>query len=53
MPSADYIIVDEIQDFELKEIQEFMNAAKKHFLFFGDSAQSIYTRFGKKDFSIE
>ena len=53
MPSADYIIVDEIQDFELKEIQEFMNAAKKHFLFFGDSAQSIYTRFGKKTLSIE
>ena len=53
MPSADYIIVDEIQDFELKEIHEFMNAAKKHFLFFGDSAQSIYTRFGKKTLSIE
>ena len=53
MPSADYIIVDEIQDFELKEIQEFMNTAKKHFLFFGDSAQSIYTRFGKKTLSIE
>ena len=30
-----------------------MNAAKKHFLFFGDSAQSIYTRFGKKTLSIE
>ena len=53
MPSADYIIVDEIQDFELKEIQEFISAAKKHFLFFGDSAQSIYTRFGKKTLSIE
>ncbi len=53
MPSADYIIVDEIQDFELKEIREFMSAAKKHFLFFGDSAQSIYTRFGKKTLSIE
>ena len=31
MPSADYIIVDEIQDFELKEIQEFMNTAKSIF----------------------
>ncbi len=52
-PQADYIIVDEIQDFELDEIQDFINAAKKHYLFFGDSAQSIYTRFGKKTLSIE
>lgn len=42
MPSADYIIVDEIQDFTKEEIIEFMHAAKKHFLFFGDTAQSIY-----------
>jgi len=31
---ADYIIVDEIQD--------FINAARKNFFFFGDNAQSIY-----------
>ena len=42
MPSADYIIVDEIQDFTKEEILEFMHAAKKHFFFFGDTAQSIY-----------
>lgn len=53
MPSADYIIVDEIQDFEKNEIQEFVNAAKKHFLFFGDTAQSIYRHFGKNSLSIE
>ncbi len=53
MPSADYIIVDEIQDFEREEIQEFINAAKKHYLFFGDTAQSIYSHFGKKTLSIE
>lgn len=53
MPAADYIIVDEIQDFELEEINEFISAAKKHYLFFGDSSQSIYTRFGKKTLSIE
>ena len=53
MPSADYIIVDEIQDFEKDEIQEFINAAKKHFLFFGDTAQSIYRHFGKNTLSIE
>lgn len=42
MPSADYIIVDEIQDFTIEEIQEFVKAAKKNFFFFGDTAQSIY-----------
>lgn len=39
---ADYIIVDEIQDFDKDEIQEFINAANKNFFFFGDSAQSIF-----------
>lgn len=42
MPKADYVIVDEIQDFTEEEIQEFMDAARKHFFFFGDTAQSIY-----------
>lgn len=50
---ADYIIVDEIQDFSKEEVLEFINAAKKHFLFFGDSAQSIYNFEGKKTMSIE
>ena len=43
MAEADYIIVDEIQDFTRDEIQEFVNAAKKNFFFFGDTGQSIYT----------
>jgi superfamily I DNA/RNA helicase len=42
MPPADYIIVDEIQDFTKEEILEFVTAAKKNFFFFGDTAQSIY-----------
>lgn len=42
MPSADYTIVDEIQDFTKEEIEQFINATKKHFFFFGDTAQSIY-----------
>lgn len=42
MPSADYIIVDEIQDFSDEEIKEFLNATHKNFFFFGDTAQSIY-----------
>ena len=41
-PTADYVIVDEIQDFDAAEIQDFMAAARKHFFFFGDTAQSIY-----------
>lgn len=42
MPAADYIIVDEIQDFTKEEILEFMHAARKCFFFFGDTAQSIF-----------
>lgn len=42
MPAADYIIVDEIQDFTKEEIAEFVSAARKNFFFFGDTAQSIY-----------
>lgn len=42
MPSADYVIVDEIQDFTATEIKEFIKAAKKNFYFFGDTAQSLY-----------
>ncbi len=45
MPSADYIIVDEIQDFTRDEIQEFVDATGKYFFFFGDTAQSIYEEF--------
>lgn len=46
-PSADFIIVDEIQDFERPEIAEFKRAARRAFFFWGDSAQSIYR--GLKD----
>lgn len=52
MPKADYIIVDEIQDFTKEEIQEFMSAARQHFLFFGDTAQSIYRQYGKQTMTI-
>lgn len=41
-PTADYIIVDEVQDFDLDTIRKFQNSAKKACLFFGDSAQQIY-----------
>lgn len=45
MPMADYTIVDEIQDFTEEEIGEFIAATRKHFFFFGDTAQSIYKPF--------
>lgn len=41
-PTSDYVIVDEIQDFEVNEIKDFFQATKKNFFFFGDTAQSIY-----------
>lgn len=53
MPTADYIIVDEIQDFTKEEILQFMQAAKKCFMFFGDTAQSIYRQYGKQTLTIE
>lgn len=48
-PQTDYIIVDEIQDFDKEEIQAFINATNKHFFFFGDTAQSIYNGIPKPD----
>lgn len=45
MPSADYTIVDEIQDFTNDEIEEFIKSSNKHFFFFGDTAQSIFKDF--------
>lgn len=48
-PSSDYLIVDEIQDFDREEILEFINATNKHFFFFGDTAQSIFNGIPKPD----
>ena len=53
MPKADYIIVDEIQDFDREEIMQFINAAGRCFFFFGDTAQSIYRAFGKETLTID
>ncbi|TDQ15192.1 AAA domain-containing protein [Algoriphagus boseongensis] len=41
-PSADFIIVDEVQDFTKEELTELQSAAKKAFILFGDSAQQLY-----------
>lgn len=52
-PKADYIIVDEIQDFNRDQVKRFMDAAKTAYYFFGDSAQSIYKHFDQPTMSIE
>ncbi|OHB54682.1 MAG: hypothetical protein A2Y12_19170 [Planctomycetes bacterium GWF2_42_9] len=44
-PSADFIIVDEVQDFEHEDISQFKQAANKAFFLWGDSAQSLYRGF--------
>jgi len=41
-PAADYIIVDEAQDFSREEIFQFMQKARKTVFFYGDSAQQLY-----------
>lgn len=41
-PSADYIIVDEAQDFSKDDILLFKSKARKALLLYGDSAQQLY-----------
>lgn len=41
-PPADYIIVDEAQDFSKEDILRFKEKAKKALLLYGDSAQQLY-----------
>jgi superfamily I DNA/RNA helicase len=41
-PSADYIIIDEAQDFSKDDINLFRSKANKALILFGDSAQQIY-----------
>lgn len=47
-PSADYIIVDEVQDFDSTELSQLQNAAKKNLILFGDSAQQLYKNIPNK-----
>lgn len=44
---ADYIIVDEAQDFDKYEIEKLKNSARTAVIFYGDSAQQLYK--GLKD----
>lgn len=47
-PSAEYVIIDEVQDFDTEELRELQQSAKKHFILFGDSAQQIYKNIPNK-----
>lgn len=47
MPSADYIIVDEIQDFDKEEILQFIHAAKKT-SFFSEIQLNLYIKHSEK-----
>ncbi len=42
-PGADYIIVDEAQDFSKEDIELFRSKARKALLLYGDSAQQLYS----------
>tara|TARA_B100000795_G_scaffold142621_1_gene106780 strand:+ start:2053 stop:3078 length:1026 start_codon:yes stop_codon:yes gene_type:complete len=52
-PKADYIIVDEAQDFSKEDIQLFKSKANKALILFGDSAQQIYKFKNPKPISME
>ena len=41
-PKADYVIIDEVQDFTKDELAELQKSANKAFILFGDSAQQVY-----------
>lgn len=52
-PNADYIIVDEAQDFSEQDIKLFKSKANKALILFGDSAQQIYKFKTPKPISME
>lgn len=41
-PSADYLVVDEAQDFSKEDIQTLMSKSNKALIMYGDSAQQLY-----------
>ena len=52
-PKADFIIIDEVQDFSKEELLELQQSANKVFLLFGDSAQQIYKGLKKDLLTME
>ena len=41
-PNADYLVVDEVQDFSEEDIRIFMSKTNKALIMYGDSAQQLY-----------
>jgi superfamily I DNA/RNA helicase len=52
-PNADYIIIDEAQDFSEQDIKLFKSKANKALMLFGDSAQQIYKFKNPEPISME
>ncbi|MBK8706789.1 MAG: DUF2075 domain-containing protein [Saprospiraceae bacterium] len=52
-PKADFVIIDEAQDFTREELSELQQSAKKAFILFGDSAQQLYKGLKKDLMTME
>ncbi len=52
-PNADYLVVDEVQDFDESEIQILKEKAKKALISYGDSAQQLYAFKNDNPLSME
>lgn len=52
-PSADYLIVDEVQDFDEREIKIFKEKADKALITYGDSAQQLYAFINDNPLTME
>ncbi len=52
-PAADYIVVDEAQDFTKEDIELFKSRAKRALILYGDSAQQIYKFRNPQPISME
>ncbi len=52
-PKADYVIIDEVQDFNKDELSELQESANKAFILFGDSAQQVYKGLKKDLMTME
>jgi DNA helicase IV len=52
-PTADYIVVDEVQDFNREQVLQFKNSSNIATILYGDSAQQIYKFLSPKPLSIE
>lgn len=52
-PKADFVIIDEAQDFTREELTDLQHSAQKAFILFGDSAQQLYQGLKKDLMTME